>query len=263
MSIEVIKNHFLNIGKSYYNSAEFLLQDIAYKPIGNYGIGFLACFMLSDNIKVITRYYNNPEKYIIDLEKGNEFTSMLKSNDVRFEGTEVIFQYKKFMSVFKDKVENISEFLTKFFITDGLELELIDVSEKKKIQIVNTINKSVKPEKGYVIHLDEYLNEIEGYAIVKHRDSFIHGIVDIPFDGELYLYEYEKGLNHIDDLSTINIDDFISKNQINYLNIPLVERRNSTDYLNGVSGNYKCKKMVNKNARFSTFLISEIGSAKE
>lgn len=59
MSIDIIKRHFLNIGVSYYKSDNFLLRDFEYKPIGNYGIGFLSCFMLSDEVKVITRHYKH------------------------------------------------------------------------------------------------------------------------------------------------------------------------------------------------------------
>jgi molecular chaperone HtpG len=234
MSIDVIKNHFLNIGKSYYNSSEFLLQDIAYKPIGNFGIGFLACFMLSDSIKVITRYYNNPVKYIIELEKGNEFTSMLKSDDVRFEGTEVIFKYKEFMSVFNEKVKDVSDFLTRFFVTDGIEMELINVAEEEKISIENIITINEKPEKGFVIDLSDYLKEVEGYAIIKNRNSFVNEIEDIAFEGELYFYVEEKGLHEIKDLSTVNIDDYKVNNKITYYNIPLVESENESDYLNGL-----------------------------
>ncbi|SHH08953.1 Histidine kinase-, DNA gyrase B-, and HSP90-like ATPase [Flavobacterium fluvii] len=46
MSMDIIKKHFLNIGVSYYNSTDFLLKDFDYKPIGNYGIGFLSCFIV-------------------------------------------------------------------------------------------------------------------------------------------------------------------------------------------------------------------------
>ncbi|MGF2411647.1 MAG: HD domain-containing protein, partial [Ferruginibacter sp.] len=88
MSMEVIKKHFLNIGVSYYNSTDFLLKDFDYKPIGNFGIGFLSCFMLSDDVKVMTRHYKSKNKYLIELEKGNEWTSLTESEDVVFEGTE-------------------------------------------------------------------------------------------------------------------------------------------------------------------------------
>ncbi|WP_319589919.1 ATP-binding protein [uncultured Draconibacterium sp.] len=234
MSIDIIKNHFLNIGKSYYNSSDFLLQDVSYKPIGNFGIGFLACFMLSSNIKVITRYYSSQDKYIIELEKGNEFTSMLKSNDVRFEGTEVVFNYNEFMSVFNGKIEDVSDFLRKYFITEGIELELINVEKKERIAIENKFDKNITPDKGYLIDLSCYLKEVEGYAIVKHRNNFIHTLNDISFEGDLFLYEYEKGLYEAKEPSKLDIDFYMLNNKVRYFNIPLVESQNVSDYQNGL-----------------------------
>jgi len=79
MSMDIIKKHFLNIGVSYYNSDDFLLNDFQYKPIGNFGIGFLSCFMLSDEVKVLTRHYKSKNKYLIELERGNEWTSLTET----------------------------------------------------------------------------------------------------------------------------------------------------------------------------------------
>lgn len=44
MTLDVVKRHFLNVGKSYYKSREYLHKNYKYSPIGQYGIGFLACF---------------------------------------------------------------------------------------------------------------------------------------------------------------------------------------------------------------------------
>jgi len=57
MSIDILKNYFLNVGVSYYVSDDYQFKGYKYLPIGNYGIGFLACFMLSDKVNVITKYY--------------------------------------------------------------------------------------------------------------------------------------------------------------------------------------------------------------
>ena len=59
MSIEILKKYFLNVGVSYYASDDYLLQGRNYSPIGHYGIGFLACFMLSDRVEVKTVYYKD------------------------------------------------------------------------------------------------------------------------------------------------------------------------------------------------------------
>lgn len=58
MSRDVIDKYFLNIGKSYYNSSEYQRLQINnhynFKPISNFGIGILSCFMLGSYMEVIT-----------------------------------------------------------------------------------------------------------------------------------------------------------------------------------------------------------------
>ena len=116
----------MNIGVSYYNSNDFLLKDFDYKPIGNFGIGFLSCFMLSDEVKVLTRHYKSKNKYLIELEKGNEYTSLAETEDVVFDGTEVILNYTNFIEVFDNKPQSVKKFLDTYFLTDGIDFELIE-----------------------------------------------------------------------------------------------------------------------------------------
>lgn len=235
MSLDIIKKHFLNIGVSYYNSTDFLLNDFTYKPIGNFGIGFLSCFMLSDEVKVITRYYNSKNKYLIELEMGNEWTSLTEAEDVVFEGTEVILDYLNFMHVFDNKIENVNRFLSTYFLTDGIEFELVNKNEK----IINSINNSLNPsaplDKGLIkINFQDYFEEIEGYALIKNKNNFITKFDDIGFIGKLYKYDDEDGLQIVEDFSSLEIDNYINGNEIKYLTIPIVESYLEDDFLNGM-----------------------------
>lgn len=235
MSLDIIKKHFLNIGVSYYNSTDFLLNDFTYKPIGNFGIGFLSCFMLSDEVKVITRYYNSKNKYLIELELGNEWTSLTEAEDVVFEGTEVILDYLNFMHVFDNKIENVNRFLSTYFLTDGIEFELVNKNEK----IINSINNSLNPsaplDKGLIkINFQDYFEEIEGYALIKNKNNFITKFDDIGFIGKLYKYDDEDGLQIVEDFSSLEIDNYINGNEIKYLTIPIVKSYLEDDFLNGM-----------------------------
>lgn len=237
MSLSVIKKHFLNIGVSYYTSKDFLLRDYEYKPIGNFGIGFLSCFMLSDDVKVITRHYKSKNKYLIELEKGNEYTSLTESEDVVFDGTEVALNYTNFISAFEKNPGSLTvkELLEQYFLTDGIELVLIDKPKKETLRIENSIAPEASLEKGLLkIDLREYLNDIEGYALIKSRLSFIKKFEEINFEGELYRYVEGVGLEIIDDCSDFQIDDYISDYKIRYFSIPLVESENEENYLNGM-----------------------------
>lgn len=48
MSIDILKNYFLNVGVSYYSSDDYLFKGNTYNPIGNYGITCLRiiCYSL-------------------------------------------------------------------------------------------------------------------------------------------------------------------------------------------------------------------------
>ncbi|MCW3789518.1 HD domain-containing protein [Plebeiibacterium sediminum] len=235
MSMDIIKKHFLNIGVSYYTSTDFLLKDFDYKPIGNFGIGFLSCFMLSDEVSVLTRHYKSKFKYLVELEKGNEWTSLTESEDVEFNGTEVILDYSHFMNVFENKTINIKNFLNKYFLTDNIEFDLIDKDSESIEKIINPVVFSGELEKGHLkINFGDYLNEIEGYAIIKQRSKFITKFEDLDFAGQLYSYNDEDGFIEVNDFSKLNIDDYINDKEIKYLTIPIVEYHLEDDFLSGM-----------------------------
>jgi len=235
MSIDIIKNHFLNIGVSYYASADFQLNDYDYKPIGNFGIGFLSCFMLSDTVIVTTRHFNSKYKYVIELEKSSEYTSLTELEDVSFDGTEVILNYSKFMESFENKLDLVKDFLSTYFLTDGIEFEIVDKNAKTKHSISNPLNQKEKEDAGVVrIELSKYLKEMDGYALLKPKTHFIKDFSDLNFEGELYIYNKVSKLEKVKNKSDLKIDDYLVEQQISYLTIPLVSYDAESDYLNGL-----------------------------
>jgi molecular chaperone HtpG len=186
-------------------------------------------------VKVVTRHYKSKNKYLIELEKGNEWTSLTETEDVVFDGTEVILNYSNFMEVFENKSEKVQEFLNLFFLTDGIEFELVDKFEKKILRINNPIKPTTIPDKGLVkIDLQDYLKEIEGYALIKNRNSFIKKFEDLSFVGELYRYSHQDGLVKVEDLGVLELDDYVNEKEIQYLSIPLIESPLEDDYLSGM-----------------------------
>lgn len=235
MSMDIIKKHFLNIGVSYYNSDDFLLKDFQYKPIGNFGIGFLSCFMLSDEVKVLTRHYKFKNKYLIELERGNEWTSLTETEDVVFEGTEIILNYSNFIQVFDNKIQEVNNFLNKYFLTDGIDFELIDKSKLSKVEINNPIILSTPIEKGFVkIQLQDYLKDIVGYALIRPKSDFIRKFEEIDFQGTLYKYNDEEGFLEVTDMSSLRIDDYVNGKELKYLSVPLIESYYENDFKNGM-----------------------------
>lgn len=52
-----IERYFTSIGRSFYSGGEYEELNIPYKPISNFGIGFLSSFMVCKEIDVKTKYY--------------------------------------------------------------------------------------------------------------------------------------------------------------------------------------------------------------
>jgi len=55
MSLDVIRQHFLRVGDSYYRSTAFRRRCPGYTPISQFGIGFLTAFMIAERVEVLTR----------------------------------------------------------------------------------------------------------------------------------------------------------------------------------------------------------------
>lgn len=68
MNIHNIERYFTGIGRSYYTSTDFdELQKnnkMEYRAISNFGIGFLSCFMVAQEVDVSTRYYEGDSEVI-------------------------------------------------------------------------------------------------------------------------------------------------------------------------------------------------------
>ena len=77
MTKEIVKNYFLRIGNSYYNSREFVSKNVSWankvKPTSQFGIGVLSCFMMGETIEVTTKYYDkNSDPFAFCLDGHNE-----------------------------------------------------------------------------------------------------------------------------------------------------------------------------------------------
>lgn len=233
MSIEILKNYFLNVGISYYKSADFVLKEYDYKPIGNFGIGFLACFMLSKNVDIKTRYVNSHSNYSLSLVRESPYISMNEDKDVTFDGTEVMLNYTEVMELFNYDVSEVQSFLEKYFLTTDIDLSVINVIEKESIHITNGLWDNivgVKKSKSTIIDLSDYLHDIEGYIEVdirnyKYGDSFD----DIPYNGTPYFYDGTlKEIN----IEEFNIGDLYNTDThcISYIEIPIVDSYSIEEY---------------------------------
>ncbi len=73
MTMDIVKNHLLHIGNSYYKSRDFIRKNAnwsnAVNPTSQFGIGILSCFMLGDALEITTKHYENaiiPLSFVIE-----------------------------------------------------------------------------------------------------------------------------------------------------------------------------------------------------
>lgn len=212
MTLDVVKKHFLNVGKSYYKSNEYLYENYSYNPIGQYGIGFLACFLLSDNVVVKTKYYNSNEINQIELEKNSEYVVTNTEETGNFFGTEILLDYSKFFEVFSDK-NDVENFLEEYFYTDiPIVLKDDDASETIAISnccdsiIQSQINKERNSGKIVSISCSEYSNSITG--CIKLQESQRHKVFEInKISSEESWYYYNELNNKLELLDDRKLND--------------------------------------------------------
>jgi molecular chaperone HtpG len=54
MDRDTIEHHLMKVGASYYNTPQFEAEHADFTPISRFGIGILTCFMISDDIEIVT-----------------------------------------------------------------------------------------------------------------------------------------------------------------------------------------------------------------
>ena len=200
MTLDVVKKHFLNVGKSYYESNEYLYENYSYKPIGHYGIGFLACFLLSNNVTVITKNYNSNEINQIELEKDSEYVVTNIKETGTFFGTEIVLDYNQFFSVFKNR-EDLIEFLEKYFLTDIPIKIKNDDEDNSFFELHNCCERTISVllekenllSKVDLIRCCDYSSVLEGIIhISKTRKKRDFCVTQVPSDTYFYNNKEKK-----------------------------------------------------------------------
>ncbi|GGG05499.1 HD domain-containing protein [Paenibacillus abyssi] len=232
MSMEILKKYFLNIGVSYYQSDDFSLRNFNYKPIGNFGIGFLACFMLSDDLVIKTRHYQNFTRYDLEMTKDSPFICLNEVEDLSFEGTEVILNYDHFMNEFSFNITKVRDFLQQFFLTDDYKLNLIVRSNENEIYTIeNSLkNNVIVGKEKIIINLSNYLVDVEGFIELELSKSLHYSYLnDLSYAGVPYYYD-GNSLIKIDDEESFDLSLLCHDHTVRYLNIPIISNGFTDDY---------------------------------
>lgn len=228
MSIDILKKYFLNVGVSYYASDDYLLQGRQYSPIGHYGIGFLACFMLSDRVEVKTAYYTDSKANKITFEKNSEYIC-LTYEEKRQQGTEIILDYDQVVKIFDNKIENIVSFVEQNFLDSGIPIK-VSMMENGKMSTVDCIVKKIENMLSNPICLNEYLDGVEAYVDCTYKQiNFATHLIDLNGCASYYYDDENYSLKGEDDLL---IKDCVNEDgMIVMMIVPIVSDNEEDNFL--------------------------------
>jgi len=99
MTSDIVKNYFLQIGRSWYRSDQFQ-QGFRFAPSSRFGIGFLSVFAVSDEVKVTTRWHQDePDSSLLMQLSGPRSYLLLEDAERAEPGTTVSVRLKSKVSV--------------------------------------------------------------------------------------------------------------------------------------------------------------------
>lgn len=123
MDLDIINNYFTRVGRSYYKSPEFNQlrkrwkeKNVDFDPCSQFGIGFMSCFMLGDQIEIQTRKdygigKNSGDPLIIEINGTEGIFFVKKGNSNQEIGTTVRIKIRNknnYYDIFNDKVKLIT-----------------------------------------------------------------------------------------------------------------------------------------------------------
>lgn len=188
-----IRNYFLNIGHSFYRSADFKNLSITYNSISHYGIGFLSSFLLSKSITVKTASYKQPEICtVLQLKKDCRFViQKSEKKEIPDSGTSITFNRADFEKVFQTE-KDICEYILGVFKNAGVRIIVSANGKEKMLQFEEKDRKNR-------IDISEYLNNVEcslSTFLPTHLKNEINlrniRTIDCPFESsDEYVYDAE------------------------------------------------------------------------
>ncbi len=221
MSVDILKKYFLNVGVSYYKSDDYVLQGRKYSPIGHYGIGFLACFMLSDTVEVITRHFEENKVTRIEFEKSSEYICLTYEDKYKVQGTEIVLEYEQFMETFENNYNGIVRFIENNFLNCEIPIRIV-IQENGQTEEKNCNLMKIKTVLENCIYLNDYLNGVEAYISCNYRDiNFADKLEDLN-GNKSYFYDSDNNRLVVESDSGINIRDCVKDEEINFFSVPII-----------------------------------------
>lgn len=229
MSLDILKKYFLNVGVSYYKSDDYVFKGNKYAPIGNYGIGFLACFMLSDKVSVVTKYYGDMYASRIEFERSSEYICLTYEDIPRRQGTEIILDYDQFMSAFDNDYSAVKTYIQSNFLNCEIPIRITNINEGKS----NYDNLELKKISEFFpnsISLNKYLNAVQINVQFTYKGiDFPKNFSDLLSD-ESYLYNDENELVEDSESNPVYLKNYSKDGMLRYISVPIISSSEEDEY---------------------------------
>lgn len=193
----IIDNHLMKVGSSYYRSEDFENEENSFTPISRFGIGILTCFMVSDDVEIITcresrgyrlRMSSVHSNYLLkEIDLGNP---LLK--DIEPHGTKVILKLRPSIDLGKKDILSILKYWIiippcKVFYADK-KRDRLEIGFKNLDAVLEKFH-SQDVTKYYKVAIDRK-SEIYEEGLAKYRMAFVVGKglspeKNFPFSKEL------------------------------------------------------------------------------
>ena len=219
-----IERYFTSIGRSFYSDNEYDDLSIEYKPISNFGIGFLSSFMVCNEIDVHTKYYEmNSESlklhipnyegcFFIELDDENDsigteiklyLNSNIKTNDIvdYIKQTMIDIKYNIIINYISENNKLFSHTIKRHYVRENL------IHEKLKFFIPFTENGNIQ-EISYIeeIENNNYLDKYNyGFLVSQPQSPKTYGhiiglnagikVKELFFEKNLF-YKYSRYTHH-------------------------------------------------------------------
>jgi hypothetical protein len=122
MTEDVLRNHLMRIGSSYYDSPEFAAMNLGYRPKNRFGVGFLSCFKLADVVRVQTRSESEPSGHLLTIRRDSLSTTWKAGTPNGSIGTEVGLEVDPDQVVLKAR--GLRRYLEKNFVSNDIDIRL-------------------------------------------------------------------------------------------------------------------------------------------
>lgn len=177
---DVLKNYVISIGKSYYKSKYFQRDNTEFKPVSNFGIGIISCFMISDSIEIESKKDDKSAiHYILNVK---EKYIEQKITDKKRIGTSIK------LKLHDDYLEKLKTKSIQQIIEENMAYQPIPITLKVDEQedILLYQSKIELPENYELSQTSQFIefedtDELEGYIILSsgHGEQQLYGATKI------------------------------------------------------------------------------------